>query len=144
MDAASALSERASGLLSEATRTTSERDAQAKMIKNALAGVIRNVANACTSTADCVSVCAGQGTYEIKEPLKSALASILLLNTLWNVTALPSTLEDMEAEAERVTRLRDDVKRHAIEVLGAARDVTNMEVDHTAMPLFVQLLRVPR
>ncbi|CCD20996.1 hypothetical protein, conserved in T. vivax [Trypanosoma vivax Y486] len=140
-DAASALSEKASGLLSEAARATSEANAQAKRIRDALAGVIRNVTNACASTADCANVCAGQATYEIKEPLKDALASILSLNALRNVSALPSTLEAMEAEAEHIRKLRDDVKRRAMAVVAAARDATDVEGDHTCMPLFVQLLR---
>ncbi|KAH8617064.1 hypothetical protein ERJ75_000412000 [Trypanosoma vivax] len=140
-DIASALSEKASGLLSEAARATSEADAQARRIRDALAGVIRNVTNACASTADCANVCAGQATYEIKEPLKDALASILSLNALRNVPALPSTLEAMEAETERIRKLRDDVKRRAMAVVAAARDATDVEGDHTCMPLFVQLLR---
>ncbi|CCD21667.1 hypothetical protein ERJ75_000862900 [Trypanosoma vivax] len=140
-DGASALSEKASRLLSEAARATSEADAQAKRIRDALADVIRNVTNACISTADCANVCAGQATYEIKEPLKDALASILSLNALRNVPALPSKLEAMEAEAERIRKLRDDVKRRAMAVVAAARDATDVEGDHTCMPLFVQLLR---
>ncbi|KAH8619295.1 hypothetical protein ERJ75_000176400 [Trypanosoma vivax] len=140
-DGARALSEKASGLLSEAARATCEADAQAKRIRDGLADVIRNVANTCTSTTDCVSVCATQKTCEIREPLKDALASILSLNALRNVTALASKLEAMEAEAKHLRRLRDDVKRRAMAVVAAARDVTDVEGDHTCMPLFVQLLR---
>ncbi|KAH8604544.1 hypothetical protein ERJ75_001706800 [Trypanosoma vivax] len=128
-------------ILSEAARVAIESDARAKRIKNALADVIRNVTNACASTADCANVCAGQATYEIKEPLKDALASILSLNALRNVPALPSKLEAMEAEAEDIGKLLGDVKRHAMAAVAAARDVTDMEADHMCMPLFVQLLR---
>ncbi|CCD17930.1 hypothetical protein ERJ75_000302600 [Trypanosoma vivax] len=140
MDAASALSEKASGLLYEVARATSELDAQAKRIKNALADVIRNVTNTCISTTDCANVCAGQATHEINKSLRDTLASILSLNALRNVPALPSKLEAMEAEAECIRKLRDDVKRHAMAVVAAARDATDIEGNHTCMPLFVQLL----
>ncbi|KAG8340764.1 hypothetical protein TRVL_08410 [Trypanosoma vivax] len=140
-DAASALSEKASGLLSEAARGTSVAEEQAKRIRDALAAVVHTATYTCASTTDCANVCGGQETYEIREPLTDALAFILSLNALRNVTALASKLEAMEAEAERIRRLRDDLKRHAMAVVAAARDATNVEGDHTCMPLFVQLLR---
>ncbi|KAH8620198.1 hypothetical protein ERJ75_000072100 [Trypanosoma vivax] len=140
-DGASALSEKVPRLLSEAARATGEAVAQVKRIKSTLADAIRNVTYTCASTTDCANVCAIQKTYEIREPLKDALASILSLNALRNVPALVSKLKTMEAEAERIRKLRDDVKRHAMAVLAAARSVTDVEGDHTCMPLFVQLLR---